>query len=153
MAGLQIANIAAHEHLDACAASVEPVGVRELGLADVVLGLDVVADHLQDAIDQLGGRSSGLSMGAAARRLEEVLPVLSAAAPEDATARVTMPPHVRSARARLRDAAMRLPELSRAMLGVVPPALEEQSRADLELCRWVDAARLIATWVDEVALR
>jgi hypothetical protein len=153
MAGLQVASTGTHRSLDADEVAVERAVVREPGLSDVVLGLDVVADHLQDAIDQLGARSSGLSMGAAARRLEEVLPTLSAATPEDATARVPMPPHVRSARARLRDAAMRLPELSRAMLGVVPPALEEQSRADLELCRWVDAARLIATWMDEVALR
>ena len=117
----------------------------------LVVSLDAIADHLQDANDQLGHRASGLSLAAAGRRLAEALPQLA-----DATARTEqgdddLPTNVRNARARLRDADHVLGDLSRRMLGLVPPDAAELARIDLDLCRWAEAARLLATWVEEAA--
>lgn len=117
---------------------------------DVVASLDAFAEHLQDAIDMLGSRASGLSMASAARHVAEVLAPLARLTRRGEDGRDPMPADVRSARSHLRDADMCLDELSRNALGLVPMPAGEQARLDLRLCRWVDAARLLATWVEEV---
>ncbi|MCB0878876.1 MAG: hypothetical protein KDC46_07840 [Thermoleophilia bacterium] len=121
--------------------------------ARLVVALDAVADHLQDANDQLGHRASGLSMAAAARCLADALPALTRATARGGADTDPIPVPVRAARTQLRDADLALGELSRTMLGIVPPNPSEQAALDLQLCRWVDAARLLATWIDEVMAR
>ena len=43
------------------------------GAGDTVVALDAAAAHLDDALDRLGTRASSLSLGAAARRVDEGL--------------------------------------------------------------------------------
>lgn len=119
--------------------------------AEVVLALDAVAEHLQDAIDILGSRASGFSLASAARRLADALPQLTSMTRRDPEGRDPMPARVRCARKQLRDADLALDELSRCALALVPQSQGEQARLDLQLCRWVDAARLLATWVEDAA--
>lgn len=132
------------------AATSNALAAGELEVDEAIVALDAVAEHLQDAIDMLGHRAAGLSMGAASRRVGEVLPSLGRIARRSRRVAEPLPGEVRAARARLRDADLRLPALSREALGIVPPTCADQAELDLEMCRWVDAARLLATWIDEV---
>jgi hypothetical protein len=117
----------------------------------LVVALDAIAEHLQDANDLLGHRAGGMSMGAASRRIDETLPLLACAlrrADDDQPDPV--PAVMRQARARLRNASIELPVRSREALGIVPPAAQERAQLDLRLCRWTEAARLLATWLDTI---
>ena len=135
---------------DRCARPARPVApTTPVDRAALVVALEAFARHVRDANDLLGHRASGLSLAAAARKLDEDVLAPITRMVRHGEGEPPAPHEVRTARTALRDASLELRDLSRAALDLVPPDAAEQQRLDLQLCAWGDAAQLLARWVSE----
>jgi hypothetical protein len=109
--------------------------------------LDAAAAHLEDAIDMLGRRSSGLSLGAAARHIDDGLAPVTELVRHARSEESPLPEPLRIAMSRLRTADLELAELSRGALSIVPPASERLDAQAILLGCWADSARTVAAWI------
>jgi hypothetical protein len=109
--------------------------------------LDAAAAHLEDAIEMLGRRSSGMSLGAAARHVDDALAPVAALVRQARSEEHPLPEPLRIAMSRLRTADLELAELSRGALSIVPPASEQLDAQAIQLRCWADSARTVAAWL------